>query len=153
MQGPVGSRCRQCGKPAFDPLTSFTPGQLALGIATAVVGGLVGGYVGERIGFFSIIVSYVAGGFVADLVLRATGYKRGPVLLAIVFGGLTVGILAGSVGGFLVDYGTFLDTAARAAAEEDGFSLQPLILDAATWAVISVVAACAGAWSRLRFLA
>lgn len=152
MQGPVGSRCKQCGKPAFDPLTSFTPGQLALGIATAIGGGLIGGFIAARIGFFSIFVSYFAGGFVADLVMRATGYKRGPVMLAIVFGGMAVGILAGAAGGFLVDYGPYLDVAAQTSAADDGFSLQPLILDAATWAVVSVAAACAGAWSRTRFL-
>ena len=153
MQGPVGSRCKQCGKPAHDPLTSFSAAQLVLGIAAAVGGGLVAGYVGARIQFFSIIVSYFAGGFIADIVLRATGYKRGPAMLAIVFGGMAVGILAGSAAGFLMDYGFLLDMTEDPAADAVGFSLQSIALDAATWAVISVAAACAGAWSRLRFLA
>ena len=58
MQGPVGSRCRQCGKLAFDPLTSFTPTQVALGIGTAVGGGLIAGFIGARIGFFSLFIGY-----------------------------------------------------------------------------------------------
>lgn len=151
MQGPVGSRCRQCGKLAFDPLTSFTPAQLAIGIATAVGGGLVGGFIAARIGFFSIFVSYFAGGLIADFVSRATGYKRGPVMVAIVFGGMAAGILAGAAIGFWVEYATLFDIAASA-DPEDGFSLQPLILDAVTWALVSVGAACVGAWSRIRFL-
>jgi hypothetical protein len=154
MQGPVGSRCRQCGKLAFDPLTSFTPAQLLLGILTAVGGGLIAGFIVARIGFFAIFVSYFGGGIVADLVMRATGYKRGPVMLGIVLGGLALGILAGAAAGFWVEYSTVLDAAAAAGAdpEDAALSIQPLLLDALTWAVISAAAACAGAWSRVRFL-
>ena len=157
MQGPVGSRCKQCGRPAFDPLTSFTAGQLSLGIAAAIGGGLVAGFIVSRIGFFAIFVSYFAGGLVADLVLRATGYKRGPVMLAIVLGGLAAGVLAGAALGFWMEYASLLDALAATgapdeAADEFRQSLQPIIVDAATWALISVAAACAGAWSRVRFL-
>ncbi len=152
MQGPVGSRCRQCGKLAFDPLTSFTPGQLVLGIATAVGGGLIGGFIAARIGFFAIFVSYFAGGIVADLVMRATGYKRGPLLRGIVLGGMAVGILLGAAAGFWVEYSAFFDAAAQASAGDAGFSLQPLVVDAATWALVSVGAASFGAWSRVRVL-
>jgi hypothetical protein len=37
-----------------------------------------------------------------------------------------------------------------AATEEGGYLLQPLILDAATWALVSAGAACVGAWQRIR---
>ena len=147
MQGPVGSRCKQCGKLAFDPLTSFTSTQLALGIATALVGGLVGGFIAARIGFFSIFVSYFAGGFIADFVGRATGYKRGPIMAAIVFGGIVIGTLIGAAGGFWVQYGMLL----QAVGTEDAFfPIQPLIIDAATWALVAAGAACVGAWSKIR---
>ena len=63
MLGPVGMRCRDCGKPAYDPLTSFTPKQVALGLAMAVIGGTIAAFIASRIGFFSIFVSFFAGGF------------------------------------------------------------------------------------------
>src|SRR5688572_33476629 len=50
VQGPVGSRCRQCGVVRNDPLTSFTPRQLVLGTGAAVVAGAVAGFVGAYIG-------------------------------------------------------------------------------------------------------
>jgi hypothetical protein len=147
MQGPVGSRCKQCGKLAFDPLTSFTPGQLALGIATAVGGGLIAGFIGARIGFFSLFIGYFAGMFLADLVVRATGYKRGPVMVAIVFGGIALGSLVGATAGFLVDYGAFLSIGA---SDEEGAFLQSILVDAVTWSLVSVAATCFGAWTKLR---
>jgi MFS family permease len=149
MQGPVGSRCKQCGKLAFDPLTSFTPVQLALGIATALGGGLIAGFIAARVGFFSIFIGYFAGAFIADMVMRATGYKRGPVMIGIVFGGIALGTLVGAAGGFLVQYGMLFE--AVGAADNEAYPyVQSLVVDAATWAVVSVAATCFGAWSKIR---
>ena len=146
MQGPVGSRCKQCGKLAFDPLTSFTPTQLVLGIGTALVGGIVSGFIAARIGFFAIFISYFAGGFIAEAVTRATGYKRGPVMLGIVIGGIAVGTLLGAIGAFWLSYGAFIG----ATGAEDGAPLQTIVIDALTWGFLSAGAACVGAWSKLR---
>jgi MFS family permease len=148
MQGPVGSRCKQCGKLAFDPLTSFTPAQLVLGIVTAVGAAAIAGYIGARVGFFSIFIGYFAGMFIADIVARATGYKRGPVMLAIVFGGIAVGTLIGAGGAFLYQYGMLFDYVA--ADDEQYDYVQAMVVDAATWALVAVGATCFGAWSKLR---
>jgi hypothetical protein len=147
MQGPVGLRCKTCGRPAFDPLTSFTPVQLVLGIVVALGAGIVAGYLSGRIGFFSVIVAWFAGGIIAELVGRVTGYKRGPVMLAIVLGGILVGSLLGGAAAFLVDYGVLIGDAGD---PEVAYPLQPIILDAVTWAVLAAGAACVGAWQRLR---
>lgn len=146
MQGPVGFRCKQCGKPAFDPLTSFSPTQAVLGSVTAILAGVVTGFVAARIGFFSIFVAYFAGTFIAEAVTRVTGYKRGPAMLAIVFGGIALGTLVGAAGAFWLDYGAILSVV----QDEAQVPLQSFIVDAATWALISAGAACVGAWSRLR---
>lgn len=146
MQGPVGSRCKQCGTLAYDPLTSFTTRQLGLGIGTALLAGIVAGFVSARIGFFSIFIAFFAGGIIAGLVQRATGYKRGPVMVGILFGGILFGTLVGALASFWTSYGFMLS-----AAGEDGAAfLQPLIVDAVTWALVSGGAACFGAWQRLR---
>ena len=151
MQGPVGLRCKQCGKPAFDPLTSFKPQQLILGTLTAVVAGLVTGYVAARIGFFSVVLAYFAGGFIAEIITRVTGYKRGPVMFGIVFGGIVLGIVAGSVGAFWMDYGLYSAGASNDPSSPDYFPVQQMLIDAATWSLLSAGAAAFGAWQRLRW--
>jgi hypothetical protein len=95
IQGPVGSRCRECGRLSNDPLTSFTARQLVLGTAASVVAGAIAGFASAYIGFFSIVVGYFAGRLVADAVTRVIGYKRGPVMLTILFGGIILGCILG----------------------------------------------------------
>jgi hypothetical protein len=144
MQGPVGFRCVDCGKPAFDPLTSFSPAQALGGLAVALLGGFVAAFIASRIGFFSIIISYFAGGFIAQGVTRVAGYKRGSVMLAIVFGGIAAGALLA----FGLDYAALLALLGSAGAG-DG-QLGQVLLQALLWAVIGAGATCAGAWTRLR---
>jgi MFS family permease len=151
MQGPVGLRCRTCGRPAYDPLTSFTPIQIALGAVTAVSTGLVAGYLASRIGFLSVIVAYFAGGIIAEIVSRVTGYKRGPVMLAIVIGGILVGTLLGAVASFWLDYGFLVTGAAGDPGANEDLPLQSFLIDAAIWALVSAGAACVGAWQKLRW--
>ena len=150
MQGPVGLRCKQCGKPAFDPLTSFRPQQLILGTATALGAGLVTGFVATRIGFFSVVIAYFAGGLIAEIVTRVTGYKHGPVMFAIVFGGIVAGTLVGALGAFWVEYGVLIQSASNDPSSEDYLPLQTLLIDSATWALFYAGAAAVGAWQRLR---
>lgn len=158
MQGPVGFRCRDCGKPVNDPMTSFSTRQLVLGGLVSLVAGTIAGVVASRIGFFSIFVSFFAGGLIADAVMRVTGYKRGPVMVGILVGGIVLGTLVA----FGIDYGLFLADmqsmldAARAAGEDPAaygldIGFTSYLLDAGVWALISAGAAIAGAWGRLRF--
>lgn len=165
MQGPVGFRCRDCGKPAFDPLTSFTPTQLVLGALVALVGGTIAAFLAGRIGFFAIVVSFFGGQIIAEAVTRVTGYKRGPVMLGVLFGGIIVGTLIA----FGLDYAVMMADmqsvidAATAAAREAGEDVDTMItetmldygftsylVDAGAWALVSAGAACFGAWTRLR---
>jgi hypothetical protein len=149
MQGPVGFRCRECGKPSFDPMTSFTPAQLAGGFGVALVGGGIVAVIAPMIGFFSLFLSFIAGGFIAQVVTNVTGYKQGPVMLGVVFGGIVVGALAafglqeGSAISLLLQYGA--DAAGR-----NGPSLGSILGQAFAWAAVGAVATCAGAWSRMR---
>lgn len=149
LQGPVGFRCRDCGKPSFDPLTSFTPAQAALGIGLSLAAGTLTALIASRIGFFSIFVSYFAGGFIAEGVTRVAGYKRGPTMLAIVFGGIAVGALV-ALG---IDYGMLQSELQAVAAEAGQGVVVPdgsTLMDMGLWALASAAAAGVGAWSRLR---
>lgn len=148
VQGPVGSRCRECGRVANDPLTRFTPRQLVLGIGTSLVAGGVAGYIGGSIGYFGIFVSFFAGGFVAEIVTRVIGYKRGPVMLSILFGG----ILAGTAVGLVLQYQQFVAMMASLPAEyaELGMTVEVWLQTQLPTALLSAGAACAGAYYRLR---
>jgi hypothetical protein len=144
VQGPVGFRCRDCGLMKNDPLTSFAPAQLVLAIGVSLIAGAVAGVVAGQIGIFSILVSYFAGGLVVEAVRRVVGYKHGPVMLGIVFGG----IIAGAFVGLGYEYWTLVGSIppqARAAVP-----LGPVLQQEIIFALISAAAACAGAYSRLR---
>lgn len=141
VQGPVGSRCRQCGVLRNDPLTSFTPRQLVLGTGVSVIAGAVAGFIGAYIGFFSIIIGYFAGRFVADAVTRVIGYKRGPVMLAILFGGILIGTLLG----FGLQFAMFFASIPSEFQMMFGIWLQGIL----PGVLISAGAACFGAYQRL----
>jgi hypothetical protein len=148
MQGPVGFRCRDCGKPVNDPLTSFTTPQLVLGGLLALGAGTVGAMIGLQLGFWSIFVGFFGGGIIADLVMRVTGFKRGPVMVGILVGGIAVGTLI-AVG---VDYAMLLGPlAAYAGGEDIGFPFLAYLYSSGPWAIVFAGAAIAGAWGRLRY--
>jgi hypothetical protein len=142
MQGPVGFRCRQCGRPVRDPLTSMRPSQLAIGLAIAVAGGLVVGIFSTRIGFFGLIIAWFAGGIIADAILRFVGIKRGPLMAATLVGG----ILAGAAVGF----GTSALTIGDTFGPGGGSFLAAYLREQAFTVVLAAGIACFGAWSRLQ---
>lgn len=142
MQGPVGFRCRQCGTPAYDPLTSLRPTQLAIGFGISALGGLVVGLVGGRIGFFGLLLAWFAGGLIADSVIRFVGFKRGPRMMVGLFGGILVGAALAFVGeaaGYASGVGG------------DGTFIAAYVYSQGPWAALSAGIACFGAWSRFRF--
>jgi hypothetical protein len=147
MQGPVGFRCKTCGKPAYDPLTSLKPGQAVAGGLVAVGAGTLGGLIGLQLGFFIIIVGFFAGGLISDLVMRFTGFKRGPVMASILLGGIAVGTIIA----FGLSYGL---TLARLGGYADGeaavYPFLAYLADQGVWALVYAGAAMAGAWGRLR---
>jgi hypothetical protein len=146
MQGPVGFRCKQCGTLANDPLTSFRPTQVALGLGVAVGGGVVVGLIAGTLGFFTIFISFFAGGIISEAVVRVTGYKRGPVMLAIVLGGIVAGAFAGTV----LSYVFFAAQIAGGRPEGVAVGIGALVFAQLPWLLISAGAACVGAYSRLR---
>lgn len=141
MIGPVGSRCRDCGRPAFDPLTSFTPAQLVGGIAVSLIGGVIGGFIGLEGGpFFAVILGPFIGGFIAEAVVRVTGYKHGRVMTGLVLGGIALGALIALVPGWrMFTFGI-----------EEELPFEFFLSTYALWGLVFAGAAMAGAWTRLR---
>lgn len=143
MQGPVGFRCRQCGRPAYDPLTSFTPRQLALGGGVALTAGLMSGAAGS-FGILGLCVALFAGGLAAETVRRIVGYKQGPMLAVLLFGGLLMGTLTAYVA---VYASIWLPSML---SEVGGDVLGYMLVQTGGWALLLGGIACFGAYSRLR---
>ena len=142
MQGPVGFRCRQCGRPARDPLTSLRPSQLAIGFGISALGGLVVGLIGGRIGIFGLLLAWFAGGLIADSVIRFVGFKRGPRMMATLFGGILVGTALAFVGEA---------SAFASGVGGDGSFVAAYVYGRGPMAAIAAGLTCFGAWSRFRF--
>lgn len=142
MQGPVGFRCRQCGRPARDPLTSVRPSQIAIGLGLSVLGGVIVGLVSGRIGIFGLLIAWFAGGIIADTVIRFIGFKRGPRMMAILFGGILLGAALTFVSEAIAFAGSF---------GGDGNVVLAYVFSQGPWAALAAGIACFGAWSRFRF--
>jgi hypothetical protein len=151
MQGPVGFRCKSCGTLTNDPLSTFTPTQLVLGLGVAVGGGAVIGLISGYLGWFAIVIAFFGGGIVAETVLRVIGIKRGPRILALVIAGLVAGGLIGDVVGFLTLFSQmYAGVPADVAAEMPEVTIGAYLFSQLPWLVISIGAACVGAYTRLR---
>jgi hypothetical protein len=95
MQGPVGLRCKTCGKPPRDALASMRGSQIVIAAALALGGGAIVGYAGSAIGYFGLVVAFFGGGIIAEVIDRAIGIKRGPRILMIAVPGILTGGLVG----------------------------------------------------------
>jgi hypothetical protein len=154
MQGPVGLRCRTCGKPSRDALASLKPNQIAIGLGVATGLGAVVGYFGAQFGFFMIVIGFFAGTIIAEALDRTVGIKRGPRILALAIAGIAIGgVLGASVSlvGMWREIEAF--AAAAEAAGETGFpalALDAFLLQNVPSVLISIGATIIGAYVRLR---
>lgn len=151
MQGPVGMRCKTCGKPSRDALTSLTPRQMAIGAVVATSLGAAVGYFGAQLGLFMIVIGFFAGTFIAEALDRTVGIKRGPRILTIAVAGVVIGGLIGA--GFSL-IGTWREFQAFASsAEASGMPVYPLeafLFDNVPAVLVAVIATVVGVYARLR---
>jgi hypothetical protein len=145
MQGPVGLRCKSCGTPVRDALTSMTPTQTVVTPLLATGAGLLVGYLALQFGWFGLVVAFFAGRLTVDVLDRAIGMKRGPRVLALIAIGLLVGATAG--GGFAI-WTSWQQM--QAIAEESGFPFDVYLMDMIPQVLIAGGVAAAGAWMHLR---
>ncbi|HET9756729.1 MAG TPA: hypothetical protein VFP66_09520 [Candidatus Limnocylindrales bacterium] len=151
MQGPVGLRCRTCGKPSRDALTSLKPNQIAIALAVATGLGAVVGYFGAQFGFLMIVIGFFAGTLIAEALDRTVGIKRGPQIITIAVAGVVFGSLIGA--GFSL-IGTWREFQAFASsAEASGmpvYTLDAFLFDNVPAVLIALIATIAGVYARLR---
>jgi hypothetical protein len=143
MMGPVGLRCRECGTPPRNPLTMFTLAEFGAGAAAALGAGTLAGYVGLQVGFFlSLCMGPIIGGLIAEATMRATGYKRGPLMYLLVGGGIVGGVLVGG----LIQYALYAGQYGAGGAS----AMSVYLTTAATGGIVYIAAALIGAVYRLR---
>jgi hypothetical protein len=154
MQGPVGLRCKSCGRPARDALASLKPNQIAIGLAVSLGLGAVIGYFGAQLGFLMVVLGFFAGTLIAEALDRAIGIKRGPWIIVVAITGIAVG---GLLGASLSLLGTWREleafaVAARAAGETGfpDYTLDAFLLQYVPAVLISIGAMIVGAYVRLR---
>ncbi len=145
VQGPVGFRCRQCGLVKSATISSFTPQQLALGLAIPIGGGVILGFLGGQVGFYSIFIAFFAGAFLAEGFVRFVGMKRGPLPRAMLYGGLAAGFLTGAVLEIVAVAGSL------AGQGEGQVPLGAWLQTVLPYAAIGLGATIAGAYSRVRW--
>lgn len=151
MQGPVGLRCRTCGKPSRDALTSLTPRQTAIGAVVAMGLGAAVGYFGAQLGLFMIVIGFFAGTFIAEALDRTLGIKRGPRILTIAIGGVVIGGLIGAGFSLIGAWREF--QAFASSAEASGmpvYTLDAFLFDNVPAVLIALIATIAGVYARLR---
>ncbi|HEY3329122.1 MAG TPA: hypothetical protein VGK19_03800 [Capsulimonadaceae bacterium] len=124
-----------------NPLFKVTPGRLALAIAASALLGLVGPGIYNFTSFiFFIALAY--GAFVAEVVLRATGQKRGKTVEAVAFGGIALGAIIDLAPKILVIVAT-----------HGANGVDPDIMSySLTQNVVAIVLAFVGCYYRLRYL-
>ncbi len=151
MQGPVGLRCKSCGKPSRDALTSLKPNQVVIGFAVALGLGAIVGYLGAQIGFFMIVIGFFAGTIIAEAMDRSIGIKRGPRILAVAVAGI---LLGGCIGAAISLAGTWRDLELFAAAAREAgapeYTFADFLLGYLPQSLIGIGATIVGAVVRLR---
>ncbi len=77
VAGAVGFLCPNCAAVGKSPLYQIKPERFALALVAGVAAGAIAGVVLQHIGFFVFFVAPAIGGFLGEIILRATGRKRG----------------------------------------------------------------------------
>ncbi len=107
VQTPVGAKCKQCGTNKGGSLSGITPVRAAAASGVGLVAGAVAGWGAEfAFGLLTLFLAFAYGGFAGELILRASGRRRGAKLE--VLSGVTM--ILGAVGGRLLVAATLLNS-------------------------------------------
>ena len=90
---PTGYRCKECVKGQQKIFETAQVQDFVLGGLVAAILALLGSFIVPRLGFFTIILSPVAGVIIAEVVRAITRKRRSKRLYQIVLGGIILGCL------------------------------------------------------------
>lgn len=147
---PVGAKCRDCGTSKGSRQFSLTPFQTVSAVGVGLLMGAVAGWAVEYyLGiFFTLFLSFAYGGFAGEMIMRASGRKRG-VRMEIIAG---VTLVAGALLGRVIVAATLLAIPGQAHPE---MGLLQVIYDLIAPSPIPIIALgviVVSAVSRMRYL-
>jgi hypothetical protein len=80
IPGPAGMRCPDCASLRSTALYKIHPLRLALAVVAGLITAAIGSAILSVLTFWVIFAGPIYGGAVAEVILRASGRKRGPAL-------------------------------------------------------------------------
>lgn len=96
VQTPVGTKCRDCASQRGISLFTLTPLRALAAAAVGLVAGAVAGYaVTFHFGLLTLFAAFAYGGFAGELIIRASGRKRGLKMEILAALSLAIGALGG----------------------------------------------------------
>lgn len=148
VQTPVGMKCRGCGLQRGGVLFTPSTSQAACALGVALLFGMVAGWGVEFLGFYMVFLAVAYGTFAGEMILRASGRKRG-IRMEVIAG---VALAAGAIGGRLVVAALFM--------RDPGIQLPPFgVFDVivrlaypSPIPLISLAVAIASAVGRIRYI-
>jgi hypothetical protein len=157
IPGPAGMRCPECASLRGSALYQIHPSRLVLAIVAGLISGVIGAMIMSApfVGFFIFFVGPIYGTAVAEVVLRASGRKRGRIIEAIGIGGILVGALVLFVPELIAYMGAGV-AASNTAATGAAPTMNPFVLGLGMmgmlWRLIGFVLAISACFYRLRHL-
>jgi len=148
VQTPVGMKCKTCGSHRQGTMFNPSPAQLTAAAVVAIMLGVIVGWAVEFGGFYIVFLSFVFGGFAGDLILRASGRRRG-IWMEIVAG---AGMALGAVGGRILIAAIQLTSAANVHPPYGIFNVLVDLVAPTPIPMIALIVAISGAVSRIKYL-
>lgn len=97
VQTLVGMKCRECGMQRGGTLFSIKPHRALAAGASAIALGAVAGLGVDLLGWLILLVAVAYGTFAGEMIVRASGRKRGKKLELIAGLGMVMGALGGRI--------------------------------------------------------
>jgi hypothetical protein len=148
VQTPVGAKCRVCGLQKGGTLFTMRPHRAAAAGAAAIALGAVAGFGVGSIGLFALFVAVAFGTFAGEMIVRASGRKRG-VRLEVIAG---VGMALGAIAGPLIVALLFTIGLGSPVPAAVAFGKAIRLAIPGPIALVSLAIAIAGAVGRIRYI-
>ena len=151
ISGPVGMRCRDCASLRSTSLYKIAPGRLILAIVGGLIVGAIGAQVVSMASFFSLFIAPIYGGIVAEVVLRASGHKRGTILEVVAVGSIVLGFVPHAIMYIMAAIASAGAVAAHAVPPSAGL-WYGLGLASGIWDLVGCCLAVGACLTRIRYI-
>ena len=145
-------RCPDCASLRGSALYQVHPGRLGLAVVAGLVTGLIGAIILTVVSFFVFFIGPAYGTAVAEVVLRASGRKRGRIIETIGIGSIVFGALVVFAPRLLLLLGVGIPHAGAGALPGPAGYFWGYSLFGILWPLIGFGLAISACFYRLRYL-